>query len=385
MVMVAGSLDMGAGGAWAPDLSNPEFAFDLRGRTAELSPDIKPPKLECSSGTRSTVHTQKASFSRTGSLALNPKAAMHLSPAASGWSSYSSLCPGIGVRAQPRSRSPISRMTAGAREGAWKAAGMPRPPRAVRGGTGDGGASGIGRASRRVALVYLLVALTCSIHLAVTTVPYDAADEPNQFLRATQVGQGGVFGLKLAGGDAGGRLPIGVIRSDALDRLVHGLGHDRIARPVLAPYRTIPWGRDDGPVGLPEHRHLRTRHVWSGCRGDRSRPPRRLAGARDAQGGARRQRRLRERARVRRDPDRRCRPAFPRARAHAPDDAVPVRVGQSGRDADRLRRRRRRLAQPAARRARPPDGRPGSASAPFSARWRWAGLPTRSWPRSSSR
>ena len=141
-------------------------------------------------------------------------------------------------------------MTAGAREGARKAAGMPRPPCAVRGGTGEGGASGPGRASRRVALVYLLVALTCSIHLAVTTVPYDAADEPNQFLRATQVGQGGVFALKLAGGDAGGRLPIGVIRSDALDRLVHGLGHDRIARPVLAPYRTIPWGRDDGPVGF---------------------------------------------------------------------------------------------------------------------------------------
>ena len=109
----------------------------------------------------------------------------------------------------------------------------------------------IARSTRLVALLYLLVALACALRLAFTTVPYDTADEPNHFLRATQIGEGGFFSTKLAGGNAGGTLPVGVVRSYDLDHLVHGPGHDRIAAASLAPFEALRWGRTTGLIGFP--------------------------------------------------------------------------------------------------------------------------------------
>ncbi len=109
----------------------------------------------------------------------------------------------------------------------------------------------IGRGTRLVALLYLLVALPCALRLAVTTVPYDTADEPNHFLRATQIGQGGLVSKKLSGGNAGGALPVGVVRSYDLDHLVHGPGHLRITVAALAPFEALRWGRGTGLIGFP--------------------------------------------------------------------------------------------------------------------------------------
>ena len=109
----------------------------------------------------------------------------------------------------------------------------------------------VDRGTRLVALLYLLLALPCALRLAFVTVPYDTADEVNHFLRATQIGQGGLLSTKLAGGNAGGALPVGVVRSYDLDHLVHGPGHDRITRTALAPFKAIHWGRATGLIGFP--------------------------------------------------------------------------------------------------------------------------------------
>lgn len=69
--------------------------------------------------------------------------------------------------------------------------------------------------ARVLAWLYLALALPLAIRLAVVTPPYQVADEPAHFLRATQIGQGGLVAGHWARAFLGGKLPANAAAASA--------------------------------------------------------------------------------------------------------------------------------------------------------------------------
>jgi uncharacterized membrane protein len=98
-----------------------------------------------------------------------------------------------------------------------------------------------GHASLVLALLYVLLALPLSIAFCFQTTMMDVPDEGNHLLRATQLGQGGFFGVRYPGNVVGGEIPSTAVQATNFVNIYLYHPGVPISRETRARYRALGW------------------------------------------------------------------------------------------------------------------------------------------------